>query len=58
MVETPPDEGMSTTRLEAFSDGVMAVIITIMVLELKSPPTPPNLQGLSDEAPVFWLPMW
>lgn len=27
----------STTRLEAFSDGVMAVIITIMVLELKVP---------------------
>ena len=53
MVETAPDEGMSTTRLEAFSDGVMAVIITIMVLELK-PPTPPNLQGLSHEAPVFF----
>jgi uncharacterized membrane protein len=28
---------MSTARLEAFSDGVMAVIITIMVLELKAP---------------------
>ena len=28
---------MSTRRLEAFSDGVMAIIITIMVLELKSP---------------------
>ena len=28
---------MSTTRLEAFSDGVLAVIITIMVLELKVP---------------------
>ncbi len=28
---------MDTTRLEAFSDGVMAVIITIMVLELKVP---------------------
>lgn len=27
----------STARLEAFSDGVMAVIITIMVLELKVP---------------------
>jgi uncharacterized membrane protein len=26
-----------TNRLEAFSDGVMAVIITIMVLELKAP---------------------
>jgi uncharacterized membrane protein len=28
---------MSTTRLEAFTDGVLAIIITIMVLELKVP---------------------
>jgi uncharacterized membrane protein len=28
---------MGTGRLEAFSDGVIAIIITIMVLELKSP---------------------
>jgi uncharacterized membrane protein len=28
---------MGKTRLEAFSDGVIAVIITIMVLELKAP---------------------
>lgn len=28
---------METSRLEAFSDGVMAIIITIMVLELKIP---------------------
>ncbi|MEO5826313.1 MAG: TMEM175 family protein [Gemmatimonadales bacterium] len=28
---------MSTTRLEAFSDGVLAIIITIMVLEMKVP---------------------
>jgi uncharacterized membrane protein len=28
---------MSKTRLEAFSDGVLAVVITIMVLELKVP---------------------
>ena len=28
---------MRTSRLEAFSDGVLAIIITIMVLELKVP---------------------
>ena len=28
---------MVTTRLEAFSDGVLAIIITIMVLELRAP---------------------
>jgi len=28
---------MNKGRLEAFSDGVLAVIITIMVLEMKSP---------------------
>lgn len=28
---------MTTSRLEAFSDGVLAIIITIMVLELKVP---------------------
>jgi uncharacterized membrane protein len=31
---------MSTNRLEAFSDGVLAIIITIMVLELKVPEEP------------------
>ena len=33
----PIDRRMKTTRLEAFSDGVLAIIITIMVLELKVP---------------------
>ena len=28
---------MKTTRLEAFSDGVIAILITIMVLELRAP---------------------
>ena len=28
---------MNKNRLEAFSDGVIAIIITIMVLELKVP---------------------
>jgi uncharacterized membrane protein len=43
---------MTTTRLEAFSDGVIAILITIMVLELKTPQGHdwPALQAL---APVF-----
>ena len=36
---------MSKTRLEAFSDGVIAIIITIMVLELR-PPDSSDLAGL------------
>ena len=36
---------MRSNRLEAFSDGVMAIIITIMVLELK-PPSGPTLDAL------------
>jgi uncharacterized membrane protein len=31
---------MSTGRLEAFSDGVLAIILTVMVLELKTPEGP------------------
>ncbi|HKV98505.1 MAG TPA: TMEM175 family protein [Vicinamibacterales bacterium] len=31
---------MTTTRLEAFSDGVIAILITIMILELKVPEGP------------------
>ena len=31
---------MNKTRLEAFSDGVIAIIITIMVLEIKMPDAP------------------
>jgi uncharacterized membrane protein len=36
---------MKTNLVEAFSDGVMAILITIMVLELKAPhdPTPASL---------------
>lgn len=39
-------------RLEAFSDGVIAVIITIMVLELH-PPDSANLKALVDVWPTF-----
>src|SRR5579863_774231 len=35
---TPASRDIGTGRLEAFSDGVLAVIITIMVLGIKPPP--------------------
>jgi uncharacterized membrane protein len=40
---------MEKNRLEAFSDGVIAIIITIMVLELKVPHTP----GLAELKPLL-----
>jgi TMEM175 potassium channel family protein len=43
---------MKTTRLEAFSDGVLAIIITIMVLELKVPHTV-ELAALKPVLPVL-----
>src|SRR5450631_4342134 len=43
---------MRTSRLEAFSDGVLAIIITIMVLELKVPHEP-TLQALGGSATEF-----
>jgi len=43
---------MKTNRLEAFSDGVLAIIITIMVLEMKVPHTV-DLAGLKPVLPVF-----
>ena len=43
---------MSKGRLEAFSDGVIAIIITIMVLELKAPHGT-GLEALRPLIPVF-----
>ena len=43
---------MEKGRLEAFSDGVLAVVITIMVLELK-PPHEATLAALAQAWPVF-----
>jgi len=43
---------MNSGRLEAFSDGVIAIIITIMVLELKVPQGA-NLDALWPLIPVF-----
>ncbi|MEZ0333927.1 MAG: TMEM175 family protein, partial [Gemmatimonadales bacterium] len=40
---------MGKGRLEAFSDGVLAIIITIMVLELR----PPHDTGLAALRPLL-----
>jgi uncharacterized membrane protein len=43
---------VQTSRLEAFSDGVLAIVITIMVLELDVPHDP-TLHGLQGSATEF-----
>ena len=43
---------MPTARVEAFSDGVIAIIITIMVLELR-PPHDASLAGLRPLLPLL-----
>ncbi len=43
---------MQKGRVEAFSDGVIAIIITIMVLEFKVPPEA-SFQGLLNLVPIF-----
>jgi uncharacterized membrane protein len=43
---------MNKNRTEAFSDGVIAIIITIMVLELK-PPATSRIEELGELAPVL-----
>ena len=44
---------MNKGRLEAFSDGVIAIIITIMVLEMKVPHNA-DLESLKEIVPVFF----
>jgi uncharacterized membrane protein len=43
---------MGKGRLEAFTDGVVAIIITIMVLEMKVPHSA-DVAALTESAPVF-----
>lgn len=44
---------MKTGRLEAFSDGVIAIVITIMVLELKAPVDKPHFADLLPQVSAF-----
>ena len=43
---------MHKGRLEAFSDAIIAIIMTIMVLELR-PPHDPSLSALTELGPIF-----
>jgi uncharacterized membrane protein len=47
-----PNGKMSTSRLEAFSDGVIAIIVTIMVLQLTHP-AEPTFASLLKQVPIF-----
>jgi uncharacterized membrane protein len=44
---------MTSGRLEAFSDAVIAIVMTIMVLELV-PPHEPTLEALGELGPIFF----
>jgi uncharacterized membrane protein len=43
---------ITTSRIEAFSDGVIAIIVTIMVLQLTIP-SQPTFAALLKQAPIF-----
>jgi uncharacterized membrane protein len=49
----PARSSMTKGRLEAFSDGVLAIILTIMVLEMKVPHGSAHLADLRPILPVF-----
>jgi TMEM175 potassium channel family protein len=43
---------ITTSRMEAFSDGVIAIIVTVMVLQLTTPPQP-TFASLLKQAPIL-----
>ncbi|HYK81504.1 MAG TPA: TMEM175 family protein [Gemmatimonadales bacterium] len=53
----PPDpRARDTTRLEAFSDGVFAIAITLLILEIRVPPVPTDASNarLWGDLVVLW----
>ena len=53
--ERPPDPGvMEKGRLEAFSDGVIAIAITLLVLEIKVPPADDGGASLASQLAHQW----
>lgn len=57
MPDSPDQLGRvaETSRAVAFSDGVLAIVITLLVLDLRVPDVEPGrlLQGLADQWPVY-----
>ena len=53
-VETDLREGITAHRVEAFSDGVMAVVITLTALEIR-PPHGTNLAALGHQVPALLI---
>jgi uncharacterized membrane protein len=45
---------MGKERLEAFTDGVIAIVITIMILDMKVPPAP-TLRRCGLAFRYFWF---
>src|SRR5437879_5000098 len=57
MAHTPKAEvELTTHRIESFSDGVFAIAITLLILEIKVPrPSPGRAFNLASDLVSFWL---
>ncbi|KAA2250977.1 DUF1211 domain-containing protein [Solihabitans fulvus] len=54
MTKTAARQPMSVGRLEAFSDGVFAIAITLLILEIRLPGEPESDQALLQELVRLW----